>query len=172
MVEYTADVLTEMAEKWLRKQYPDAIIMREFNAAKWGGALIDVVALTKTQIIGIEIKGHGDTLTRLKLQGPAYSMIASSMYLLCCPELAEKLKKKSLKPFRWMNLIIKDDGICFEHEWLKDKFADEESKDDGPPCFRFFGVSGEPSEYSKTEQRCSKEPRDDQPTRAQRDSIK
>lgn len=115
-IEYTAPILTDMAEKWLRLNLPDALIMREFNAAKWGGALIDIVAITKTRIIGIEIKGQGDSLTRLKLQGPSYSLVTNKMYLLCCPELWEKCKKKFLKPQGWIGLVIDGDDLKYEHE--------------------------------------------------------
>jgi len=126
---YNAKTLTGFAEKFLHEKFPNALIMREFNAAKWGNALIDVVAITEKKIIGIEIKGQGDSLTRLKLQGPAYSMVASHMFLLCCPELFEKCQKKDLIPYRWEYLKVSGESIDWGRSYYN---CDFKTVDDRP----------------------------------------
>lgn len=122
---FKADILTQMAVDWLRKEYPDAIIMREFNAAKYGLALMDVAAITDNKIIGIEIKGEGDSPARLKLQGPAYSAVASHMFLLASPDLDAKIRRNSHMPWGWHYLKIDGDVVCPEYDrgWVQLKWS-------------------------------------------------
>lgn len=77
-----ANELTELAIEWLSKQYPDSVIVTELSVSSWGGASIDVAAITDNEIAGIEIKGEGDSPSRLKLQGLVYGRVARKMWLL------------------------------------------------------------------------------------------
>ncbi len=119
-MDFKAPELTARAVCWLKKEYPGALVMTEFNAAKWGGALIDVAAITKDQIIGVEIKGEGDNLARLVLQGPSYSTVASEMFLLCCPDLHESVKKSDKTPRGWTRLHVAGEGIDVDgYRWKR-----------------------------------------------------
>lgn len=111
MTEYTADILTEMGIKFLRERYPDAIVMKEFCGGKWGVSSIDLAAITKNRIIGMEIKGEGDSFARLSLQGPTYAMVANTMFLVLCPSLAEKNARIRKVPRRWHLLEIDEDAL-------------------------------------------------------------
>lgn len=75
--------LREKAKLWLRAKYPDALILHELSLAEYGGALVDVAAITPDRIVGVEIKGEGDGPTRLMRQGYLYSRICRSMFILC-----------------------------------------------------------------------------------------
>jgi hypothetical protein len=92
-MEYRAPELCEMASDWLARTYPGSLIVRELSVGDWGGAQLDVAAITETHIVGVEIKGEGDSLTRLRLQERLYSKAARHMFLLPTPSLALKLKK-------------------------------------------------------------------------------
>jgi len=99
--------LRTKAKAWLRAKYPDALITHEFSVAEYGGALVDVAAILPDQIIGIEIKGEGDSPTRLGLQGGMYSRVCRTMYLLA----DESIQKRCLaaRPLGWGELLI-DNG--------------------------------------------------------------
>lgn len=106
-----ASVLLEHAIEWLKSQYPDCIIVTEMSVADWGNARIDVAAITDEEMIGIEIKGEGDSPTRLELQGLRYGQVARKMWILCSPEgtLAERCYKKI--PGYWGILEMVDGHI-------------------------------------------------------------
>jgi hypothetical protein len=93
-----------MAMDWLIQRHPDAVIVTEFSVSNWGGALIDVAAITDTKIVGVEIKGTGDSATRLDRQGLAYGMVAKEMWLLPCPTLRDKCFAK--RPPGWGRLEV------------------------------------------------------------------
>ena len=101
-----ASVLLEHAIEWLKSQYPDSIIVTEMSVADWGNARIDLAAITDKEMIGVEIKGEGDSPTRLELQGLRYGQVARKMWLLCTPEgnLAERCERK--KPVSWGSLEV------------------------------------------------------------------
>lgn len=94
-----AKELTDLACKWLRARFPDAHIRRELSLAEYGGALIDVAAICQDQIVGVEVKGDGDSPSRLKLQGAMYGRICRKVYLLPSPSLLERCEKH--KPPEW-----------------------------------------------------------------------
>ena len=101
-----APELLELATQWLSSAYPGSIIVPELSVADWGGARIDVGAITDNEIVGVEIKGDGDSPTRLDLQGLVYGKVARRMWLLPTPEgtLAERCAKK--KPMGWGTLEV------------------------------------------------------------------
>lgn len=99
-----AQDLKMLAIEWMRNEYPGAVIVPEMSLADWGGASIDLAAITETEIIGVEIKGEGDSPSRLKLQGYAYGRVADRIWLLCCPSLAEKCWKQ--RPDGWGRLEV------------------------------------------------------------------
>lgn len=104
-----ADELTRLAIDWLCHSYPDAIIVRELSVADWGGASLDVGAITPNEIVGVEVKGEGDSPARLPLQGLAYGMVARKMWLLPDQSIYQKCRAK--KPTGWGLLEIWD-GKC------------------------------------------------------------
>lgn len=57
----------------LRELMPDARIVHELNVAGQGSNRIDVAAVTRQSIVGIEIKSEKDTLKRLADQWSAFS---------------------------------------------------------------------------------------------------
>ena len=105
---YPAARLTDMGIEWLAARYPGSLIIREFSIGTWGGALIDLAAVTETEIIGVEIKGDGDSPSRLKLQVPLYSKAAQRMWLLPAPSLAKRCEAAAW--LGWGLLTIGDDG--------------------------------------------------------------
>jgi hypothetical protein len=104
--EYTALELRDLGINWLLQQYPDAHVVREFSLAQWGGALIDLAAITPTEIIGIEIKGKGDSPARLKLQGAMYSQVCTRIYLLATPEIQGVIDRNGHRPTGWDMLTM------------------------------------------------------------------
>ena len=110
---YTAIELREMAAVWASKKWPESIIVKELSVANWGGAMIDVAVITANELIGIEIKGTGDSASRLKLQAAEYDKVCYRMYLLASPELYEMFKRNRHKPSTWDWLRI-EDGECFQ----------------------------------------------------------
>ena len=106
-----APELTQLAVEWLKVEHPDSVIVTELSVADWGGARIDVAAITDTEIVGIEIKGDGDSPTRLELQGLVYGKVARRMWLLCSPEgsLAARCEKK--RPRGWGRLEIHEGAV-------------------------------------------------------------
>ena len=96
-----ANQLLAVAISWLRETYPGSIIVTELSVADWGGARIDVAAITEEEVVGVEIKGLGDSPYRLELQGLRYGQVARTMWLLPTPKgtLAEQCKKH--RPKNW-----------------------------------------------------------------------
>ncbi len=104
-----APALKAHALRWLRRQYPDALLVPELCVGNWGAASIDVAAVTEAEIIGIEVKGVGDSPSRLERQGIAYGMVASRMWLLPTPSLEARCWKA--RPAGWGRLVIRE-GEC------------------------------------------------------------
>lgn len=109
MSGWRAPALCDAACDWLASRYPSSLIVRELSVGKWGGAMIDIAAITETDIIGIEIKGDGDSHARLELQGHMYSRVATHMFLLTAP-LLDKIVEKHM-PHGWWHLRIEGDAI-------------------------------------------------------------
>lgn len=101
--------LLPLAKHWLAERHPDAVIVTELSVADWGGALIDIAAITGTHIVGVEIKGAGDSPARLDRQGLAYGMVAREMWLLPCPTVADKCWAK--RPAGWGRLEVWDGAV-------------------------------------------------------------
>lgn len=91
--------LTDLAHEWLRARFPKAHIRRELSLGAWASAAIDVAAICEDQIVGVEIKGDGDSPSRLKLQGAMYGRACRKVYLLSSPALADRCYKH--KPPEW-----------------------------------------------------------------------
>jgi len=96
--------LRDLAISWLREYAPNSVIVSELSVASWGGASIDVAAITVDRIVGVEIKGEGDSPSRLGRQGLAYGMVAKEMWLLC----DETIRKRcfSQRPTGWGRLEV------------------------------------------------------------------
>ena len=109
MSEYKAPILTVMALHWMREKFPDAMLTTELAVAKYGQASLDVAAITEDVIFGVEVKGDGDSPTRLLRQGWVYSRAAYQMWLLPAPSLEQKCVKHH--PRGWGLLNIGSDGI-------------------------------------------------------------
>lgn len=77
-----AKELCALAADWLTSAVPNAIIVTELSVAEWGGAMVDVAAIGETHIVGVEVKGEGDSPARLALQGLAYGMVVREMWIL------------------------------------------------------------------------------------------
>lgn len=99
-----ASELTDIAAAWLRGQYPNAHILREFSVSEYGGGLVDLAAILPDRIVGVEVKGEGDSPSRLGLQGGMYSRVCRSMWLLATPGLFERCGKHL--PHSWGQLSI------------------------------------------------------------------
>lgn len=95
----SAGQLRDLASAWLEQRHPGAVIVTELSVSDWGGALVDIAAITETHIVGVEIKGAGDSPTRLDRQGLAYGMVIKEMWLLACPTLADKCRAR--RPAGW-----------------------------------------------------------------------
>jgi hypothetical protein len=96
----SAGDLRDEAVRWLRGQWPDAVIIPELSVASWGGARLDLAAVTENQLIGVEIKGDGDSPARLSLQGMLYSSVCSRIFLLTSKDLRDRCLKA--KPPGWL----------------------------------------------------------------------
>ena len=53
-----ASELLPLAVDWLTQVYPGSLIVSELSVADWGGARVDVAAITECEIVGVEIKGE------------------------------------------------------------------------------------------------------------------
>jgi len=104
-----ADELLPLAIDWLAETYPDSLIVPELSVGTWGAALLDVAAITPDQIIGVEIKGEGDSPARMRLQAAIYSKAATRMYLLPCPALEDRCFKNT--PSAWGRLVMRGGQI-------------------------------------------------------------
>jgi hypothetical protein len=105
--------LLPLAIDWLARRYPDSLIVPELSIGTWGAALLDVAAITPTEIIGVEIKGEGDSPARLPLQASLYSKAAARMFFLPCAGLEERCFKHI--PDAWGRLMVRDGVI--EQGW-------------------------------------------------------
>lgn len=107
-----APELLKLSIEWLKSEYPDSTIVTEMSVADWGNARIDVAAITDDEMVGIEIKGEGDSPTRLELQGITYGQVARKMWLLVTPEgtLSERCRKK--RPRGWGVLAVEDGKVA------------------------------------------------------------
>lgn len=103
--------LTELAIAWLREQHPDAYVTIELSVAEWGGASVDVAAITSSEVVGVEVKGEGDSPSRLELQGLKYGRVCKHMWLLPTPDgtLGSRCDKK--KPAGWGRLGLVDGKV-------------------------------------------------------------
>lgn len=97
---------------WLAARYPQSLIVPELSIGTWGAALLDVAAVTETEIIGVELKGEGDSPARMPLQASIYSKAATRMFFLPCPTLEERCFKHL--PSAWGKLAIREGRI--EHQ--------------------------------------------------------
>lgn len=104
---WTAKQLLGEAILWLREEWPESVIIPELSVGHWGTARIDVCAVTPTELIGVEIKGEGDSASRLRLQGMTYSSVCSRMFLLPSPGLRKQCLKA--KPPGWL-MATREDG--------------------------------------------------------------
>ncbi len=109
MADFPAAKLTLMALHWLRSEYPDALLTTELCTEKYAAARLDVGAITEQDIMGVEVKGDGDSAARLNRQGWVYSRSASRMWLLAAPSLRDRVRKH--KPFGWNDLYPSDNGL-------------------------------------------------------------
>lgn len=94
---------------WLAARYPDSLIVPELSIGTWGSALLDVAAVTETEIIGVEIKGEGDSPARMPLQASLYSKAATRMFFLPCPQLEDRCFKHL--PDAWGKLTVREGRI-------------------------------------------------------------
>jgi len=101
--------LADMAVEWLRTTHPEADIVTELSVMDYGGANIDVAAITKSHIIGVECKGSTDDTRRLDRQGIAYGLVAREMWLLPAPGKEETYAR--YRPNQWSMLEVHD-GAC------------------------------------------------------------
>ena len=106
-----ASDLKELTVDWMRAEFPGAVIVPELSVADWGSAMVDVAAITETEIVGVEIKGEGDSPSRLELQGLRYGQVCRRMWLLCTPEgtLADRCNKRI--PSGWGRLEIFESSV-------------------------------------------------------------
>lgn len=103
--------LKRKAIEWLKNKYPNSVITTELAISSYGKTSVDVAAIVNDEIIGIEIKGDGDSPSRLELQGPAYSLTLQKIYLLPSVSLKEKCLKKCPFNWGWGFLDIDDKGV-------------------------------------------------------------
>ena len=94
---------------WLRARYPAALLLCEFGLGGYGeGGQMDVVALTGEELIGVEVKGDGDSPARLPLQGVRYAQVSTDVWLLPSPSIARRCRRQ--RPNGWGLLQIDDHG--------------------------------------------------------------
>lgn len=96
--------LLPLAINWLAETYPGAIIVTELSVSDMGGAMVDVAAITETEIVGVEIKGDGDSPARLKLQGIVYGRVCRRMWLLPSPDMQDRCFAQ--RPGGWGRLEV------------------------------------------------------------------
>jgi hypothetical protein len=104
-----AHQLLDLAVAWMRETYPGSLIVNEFSVADWGGARVDVAAITENEIVGVEIKGDGDSPARLDLQGHVYGRVCRKMWLLPSAGLQDKCFGK--RPAGWGRLEVIDGAV-------------------------------------------------------------
>lgn len=118
MEEYPAKKLTVMALHWLRERYPNALLTTELAVAKYGEASLDAAAIMPDQIVGVEVKGDGDSPSRLERQGFSYSRSATRMLLLPAPSIHGRIVKR--RPKGW-GLLMPDGNALNCRLEAKDK---------------------------------------------------
>lgn len=109
MKEFRAARMKLMALHWLRERHPDALLTTELAVGKYGDASLDVAAILPDKIVGVEIKGDGDSANRLERQGWVYSRTASEMWLFPAPSLIENAGKH--RPRGWGLLRTEGEGV-------------------------------------------------------------
>lgn len=120
MESYRAPRLCDLASDFLAERFPGALIVRELSIGNWGAALLDIAAVTETEIIGIEIKGDGDSHARLERQGWTYSQVATRMGLLSAPSLESSTIKRL--PAGWRSLRLVQGAVKYPtYAWDKEK---------------------------------------------------
>lgn len=97
--EWRAAALTQLAAAWLARRYPEALIVEELSIGNWGSLRLDVAAIAEDGIHAVEVKGDGDDMSRLKLQGPLYALAARHAWLLASPTLHDRSRKA--RPQGW-----------------------------------------------------------------------
>lgn len=115
--------LRELAIDWLARRHPDALIVTELSVGDWGKALIDVAAVTPTEIVGVEIKGEGDSTTRLGLQCALYSKAVRRMFLLPAPSMeARCFEGKNKATEAWGQLSVQSGQVVVRtnYGWARD----------------------------------------------------
>jgi len=117
--DFPASRLFDMGLAWLRKRWPDALIVPEFSVISYGGGLIDLAAVTPTELIGLELKGDGDSSQRLAIQGLNYSAVATRMFLLPAPSVRSQCHKKLPRGWRLLTL---EDGAIVEPEFYGEDY--------------------------------------------------
>lgn len=113
MSEWPAERLTELAIEWMRARRPDALIIPEFVCGSMGASRIDIAAIARDGIFGIEVKGDGDTPSRLRSQGTGFSAVCSTVHLLASPNLKTLWNHK---PPHWGWLSIDGERIS-QDDW-------------------------------------------------------
>jgi hypothetical protein len=116
-----APELLQLAMIYLARRYPDAVLVPELSIGNWGKALLDVAAVTANEIIGVEIKGDGDSAARMPLQAAVYSKAATRMFILPAPSLEKTCFRHA--PDCWGRLRIEDGKVvrALRHAWHKDE---------------------------------------------------
>jgi len=113
--KFPAERLRELGMAWLRRHWPTALIVPEFSVISYGGGLIDLAAVTESELIGLELKGEGDSSQRLAIQGLNYSAVATKMFLLPAPPLVGVCQKKL--PRGWRILPIDGEQVRDDRDW-------------------------------------------------------
>lgn len=117
---WTAKRLCDLASDFLAARYPGALIVRDLSIGNWGSALLDIAAITDDEIVGIEIKGEGDSHARLERQGWIYSQVATRMALLPAPALEASTGKRL--PEGWLYLRLSGGELEYPRwTWAKEK---------------------------------------------------
>lgn len=117
--EFKAPRLKVMALHWLRSKWPGAVLTTELALHKWGEASVDVAAILPSAIIGVEVKGDGDSHRRLERQGWVYSRSATELWLLPAPALHDKMVEH--KPRGWGVLRVEDGGLVEQQRCWRDE---------------------------------------------------
>lgn len=97
-----------MAVSWLARRDPEALIVEELSIGNWGSLRLDVAAIGSDFITAVEVKGDGDDMSRLKLQGPLYGLAAERAWLLSSPRLHDRSRKA--RPRGWGLLRVSESG--------------------------------------------------------------
>ncbi len=110
MTEWRAPALTQLAAAWLARRHPEALIVEELSIGNWGSLRLDVAAITEDGIEAVEVKGDGDDMSRLRLQGPLYALAARRAWLLSSPKLHDKSRKARPQGWGLLQLVPDEAG--------------------------------------------------------------